>query len=111
MKITTYILTSLVALCFTSTSFAGTGTGRILNIGTNFGGIVRIKLESTDNIADCGAGYSGFSIDANTEGGRALYSLAISDQAQDKPVNVGGRAIYDERNDTESLQWLTLPTG
>jgi len=104
------VIIGLCLIFFSNFVFAGSGGGLIQNIGGNYAGIYRIKLETTNDLASCGEGYKGFSIDVNTQGGMALYSLALSAQAQGVPVNAGGKDVCEERADTESLRWLTLPT-
>ena len=97
------------ALCTTPSYAQSTAEGRIVNIGVNFAGTARIRFESVNNPVSCGEAYPGYSVNVNTEGGQAIYSLALSAEAQGKIVRAGGQGKCDIRADTENIQWLVLP--
>ena len=102
----------LLFTCFCVTNISNAGSAnqaRITAIASNVAGTARIRFDNTEDMASCGEGFSGFSVNVNTDGGKSLYSLALSAQAQGKLVNAAGQGVCLERSDTESLQFLTLP--
>ncbi len=83
-------------LLATGLSFAGTGGGKVrhimLHVGAGEAGVLFFKTEYNSNKAACSTADGGthWAVSLDTGLGRAMYSLLLAAQAQQKTVYVAG---------------------
>ena len=110
MKGNRFFVVLFLMLSCSSVHAAGSASGHIVQLGGNYAGVIRVKFapEDVSGIVNCGSVFPGFTLNLNEEGGKALFSIALSAKAQGKPIRIGGRGVCQERSDTESVQWLIV---
>ncbi|WP_299003905.1 hypothetical protein [uncultured Shewanella sp.] len=111
-----FAILAALFICINSAYAAGTVSkitnGKINNVrvDANGKGIIRFNKDIL-NIANCTEEFyhSAFSFDVNTPGGQAIYSMALTAKAADKPIMAYGTGNCSEYTNTvESINMLII---
>jgi len=97
----------LTASLFASIVSAGTSTGNIQILGVNAFNQSLILAGTITDAPIC-ATFNRFALDITSESGKAMYSLAVTAQAQNKKIRIVGQNNCNIRGDAESVQYLEI---
>ena len=101
----------MIFMFMSSSVFAGNGSGKVTRIYAhpkhNGAGVIMFAVQNhTNPPSDCPSHEWAF--DANTDHGKAMYSLLLSAAAQGKPVTVIGAGDCKAWSDRERPSWIMV---